>query len=170
MDEIISKINGNKGNDFNFSKDLDKLLEYYKCLILKYILIVEKGAFIMCKNNGLLPNLKTINSLYIIDDLLNGIYEYNFSNEIKDKSKEIFIDIKKFNKDNKQIVLQKSHILIDAYYSYLNRDKLDIENLENYLNFIVDNINEYIESYKKEILDLINKKDFNEPIKFILSL
>ena len=66
-------------------------------------------------------------------------------------------------------IFLKSFKIIDAFYSSIKRSDLKIDNIENFINNLLEKFQDYLTMYNQEIIDLISDDKFDENVEFNLS-
>ena len=168
--ELIDGLNKSETLSFNSSNKYDELLEYYKSLAIKYILITEKSVYNMLENQDLLENTQKRNCLVMVDDLLHGIFSFTVGYGIDKNSKQLIEKIIELNKEDKQSILKKTFKIIDAFYNTVNRSDLRTKDMSCYIKDILTKFQDYLQTYMKEIIDLVSdNKLFSEEMNFHLT-
>ena len=167
--EILEKLNI-EPVELNVSEEYDTLLQYYKSLAIKYVLTAEKSLYNMSSQQNLLKNCTNDNCYIVISDFIHGIFTFNITYAIDKNSKELIENIIKLNKEDKISILKKIFKIIDAFYSIIQRGELSTESLNHYIKDIVQQFNDYVQTYLKEIIELIkDNRPMDEEMNFKLS-
>jgi hypothetical protein len=139
--------------EINCGNNIDNIYELYKSIISKIILANENILFKTIKSDK--KNLKNENC----NDSLSLYLEYTIDliKQEKDENiNDLIFKIKLMNKQKKEVITEKVIILVNEYYKYLDRTKLDIQSLEKYNISIIKYFKEYYCYNKLEILNIIN--------------
>ena len=168
--QILDNLN-NEPIELNVSNKYDVLLEYYKSLGLKFILTVERSVYNSLHEKKLLKNCNDNCCYNMINDFMHGLFSFNVGYGIEKNLKQLIENIIEISKEDKMSILKKTFKIIDAYYSVLDRKELRIDNINHYVNDLLEKFKNYIESYQQELVELVSDTEpFHEEITFNLSM
>lgn len=139
--------------EINCKNDIDNLYELYKSIISKIILANENTLF-KTIDSDVKKNLKNQNCNNILSSYLEFTIELikqNNDENINDLIHQILI----INNSNKEIIIEKVIRLVNEFYQYLDRSKLNIDSLEKYNTSIIKFFKEFYGYNKLEILNMI---------------
>ena len=130
-----SEKSGNSGIEINLDFKCDNLLELYKSICLKLILVSESSIYKIYKVKSIEQNLlnNEINSVIscYLSDLFNRLETECFDDNID----KLISDILLISKDTRLQILKKVFCLIDEFYKYvLEREKLDVSSYGIYMS------------------------------------
>ena len=137
----------------NCSNNLDNLYELYKSIVSKIILANENTLFKTVNFDK--KNLKNENCNSFLSSYLEFTIELIKQNK-DDNINDLIHKIILINNQKREVIIDKVIILVNEYYHYLDRTKLDIESLEKYNISIIKFFKEYYCYNKLEILNIIN--------------
>tara|TARA_B110000037_G_C16943578_1_gene433805 strand:+ start:59 stop:592 length:534 start_codon:yes stop_codon:yes gene_type:complete len=169
ISELIKNISNTKDENINIDNKYDNILECYKTLCIKYIIVAEKSLFTITTDQKIIDTIKTRSALFILDDFYYGIFTYNLKYNLDKNSTEIIKQITDLSEEDSFIVFKKTFKIIDDFYSCLKREDINITNLNDFIKSIVEKFKDYLTFAIQEIIDLISDKQFYEDISFHLS-
>lgn len=147
FDKQDSTIEINSGNDIN------NLYELYKSIVSKIILANENTLFKTIDSN-MKNTLKSDICITFLSSYLEFTIELikqNNDENINDLIHQILI----INNSKKEIIIDKVICLVNEFYHYLDRSKLNIDSLEKYNISIIKYFKEFYGYNKLEILNII---------------
>tara|TARA_B100001248_G_C27372928_1_gene452646 strand:- start:157 stop:612 length:456 start_codon:yes stop_codon:yes gene_type:complete len=138
--------------EVNCNNNIENIYELYKSIISKIILANENMLFKTIKSDK--KNLKNESCNNFLSFYLE--YTIDLIKQNKDENiNDLIYKIKLINNQKKEVIIEKVIILVNEYYKYLDRTKLDIESLEKYNISIIKFFKEYYCYNKLEILNII---------------
>lgn len=147
LSKLDSKIEINCGNT------IDNVYELYKSIVSKIILANENTLF-----KTIDSKLKNILKSNNCTDYLSSYLEFTIEliKQNKDENiNDLIHQILNINKSEKEIIIDKVIYLVNEFYHYLDRSKLNIDSLEKYNTCIIKYFKEYYCYNKLEILNII---------------
>ena len=160
---MIYKMDLNRLNEtvINIPVDLkyDNLIEYYRVICFKLILTCESHIYKTFQNRNLQENLDNQEINFTISKYLKDLLQYIEIQEDTDINNYIN-NIEKIIGDAKEFILQKITYIINHFYTFLIRDKLNVKSYESYINNFQALFPEYFSENKVEILKIIIDKNF----------
>lgn len=167
--DIINEIN-NQTDELNLkiTDKFHKCYNYYNDLSLKFILTVEKTIYKILFNEKM-NNLNNDTCFIMINDFLNGLFTSCLNTQISNVFKENFNNIQKYISDSNLVILKKTFKIIDAFYSCIDRSKLNCKTIDLFVKSIYEMFNQYYHKFEIEILNLIKDSKFNDPVSFKLT-
>ena len=166
-----SEQSGNSGIEVNLDFKCDNLLELYKSICLKLILVSESSVYKIYKFKSIEQNLlsneiNTVISCYL-SDLFNRLETECFDDNID----KLISDILLLSEDTRLQILKKVFCLVDEFYKYiLEREKLDVSSYDIYMGIFNKLLSEYIESNKVDIIKTLLDNNFNLETNFNLTI
>ena len=137
----------------------DNLIEYYKVICFKLILTCESHIYKTFQAKNLQENLDSQEINFTISEYLKDLLQYI---EIQDNGdiNNYIINIKNIIGDDKKYILEKITYIINHFYTFLIRDKLNVKSYESYINNFETVFPDYFCENKVGILEILLDKDF----------
>ena len=145
LNKLNSKIEINCGNT------IDNLYELYKSIVSKIILANENTLFKTIESKNILKSDNCIDYLSSYLEFTIELIKQNNDENINDLIHKILI----INDSKKEIIIDKVICLVNEFYHYLDRSKLNTDSLEKYNTCIIKYFKEYYGYNKLEILNII---------------
>ena len=156
--------------DLDISKNKDNIFEYYKSIGFKIIFSCESTIYKISDNQNIKINLINYNTNFILSDYFKQIFDCIKHEGFNSDIDNIIFKIIKLTDDSKNLIILKIFYLIDNFYQYLEREKLQISDYEIYKKSIIKIYNEYFKFNTIEIFDIILDRDFKLETNFQLNL
>jgi hypothetical protein len=139
--------------DIHCKNNIDNLYELYKSIVSKIILANENTIFKTIKSDlkNILKNEDCNNYLSSYLEFTIELIKQNKDENINDLINQILI----INNSNKELIIEKVIRLVNEFYHYLDRSKLNIDSLEKYNTSIIKYFKEFYGYNKLEILNII---------------
>ena len=139
--------------EVNCSENINNVYELYKSIILKIILANENTLY-KSINTNLKLNLKNEDCNQYLSTYLDYTIELIKKNDDSNISNLIF-QIKNINNDKNELIINKIIFLVNEFYHYLDRSKLNISTIEKYDDSLIKYFKEYYLYNKIEIFNII---------------
>ncbi len=82
----------------------------------------------------------------------------------------MIFEIIKLTNDDRNLIILKTFYLVDNFYKYLEREKLQVSNYEIYKKCMIKIFNEFTTFNTIEIFNILGDKEFELDTTFELSL
>ena len=135
------------------NENINNLYELYKSIILKIILANENTLY-KSINTNLKLNLKNEDCNEYLSTCLDYTIELIKKNNDDNISNLIF-QIKNINNDKNELIINKIIFLVNEFYHYLDRSKLNISTIEKYDDSLIKYFKEYYLYNKIEIFNIV---------------
>ena len=135
------------------NENINNLYELYKSIILKIILANENTLY-KSINTNLKLNLKNEDCNQYLSTYLEytiDLIKRNEDNNIND----LIFQIKNINNDKNELIINKIIFLVNEFYHYLDRSKLNISTIEKYDDSLIKYFKEYYLYNKIEIFNIV---------------
>lgn len=139
--------------EVNCSENINNVYELYKSIILKIILANENTLY-KSINTNLKLNLKNEDCNQYLSTYLDYTIELIKKNDDSNISNLIF-QIKNINNDKNELIINKIIFLVNEFYHYLDRSKLNISTIEKYDDSLIKYFKEYYLYNKIEIFNIV---------------
>lgn len=138
--------------EINCGNNIDNLYELYKSIVSKIILANENTLFKTISSKDILKSENCRDYLSSYLEFTIELIKQNNDENINDLIYKILI----INNSKKEIIIEKVTNLVNEFYHYLDRSKLNIDSLEKYNVCIIKYFKEFYGYNKLEILNIIN--------------
>lgn len=142
--------------DINCGMNINNLYEYYKSIISKIVLANENTLY-KTFDKKIRKNLNSGNCNEILSSYLKLTIQLINDNKDEDLN-NLITKIQMINNDNISNIVDKIIHLINEYYYYLDRSKLNIDSVEKYNDSLIKYFKEFYNYNKLEILTIIKDK------------
>ena len=158
----------NSNINININNETNELFYLYKNIILKIILACEIHIFKICNKNNININLTNSNTNHLISDYLYEI----FSNldSIDNNIVCLINKINELSEDGNKLIKFKIFYIINEFYKIINREKNNIDILQDYTNKIKKNFNDFWNLNTEEINQIFLDKITNFQSNYKLDL
>ncbi len=156
--------------EVNTGTSNDNLLEYYRSLVFKLIFTCESTIYKISEQKKLKANLSNYNTNFVISEYFKQIFECIKHDGFNSDIDTLIFEIIKLTNDDRNLIILKTFYLVDNFYKYLEREKLQVSNYEVYKKSMIKIFNEFTIFNTIEIFNILGDKEFELDTTFELSL
>lgn len=152
-----SKVEINEGNE------LKEIVSLYKQICLEIIKVTERTIYKsvnMTSHKNILNDFNSMNIL--VSEFIFNIFKFIESGDNNDGLLMLVEKLMEESDEKKLIAMAKLFIVIESFYESIERESLDIDSLDNYLNNIIEQFNEYSLINTGYLIDIIKEKEVKD--------
>ena len=152
-----SKVETNEGSE------LKELVSLYKYICLEIVKVTEKTIYKsigMTSHKNILNDFSSMNLM--VSDFLFNIFKFIESGENNDGLLMLVEKLMEESDEKKLITMAKLFMVIESFYESIERESLDIDSLDNYLNNIIEQFNDYSLINTEYLIDIIKEDEIKD--------
>lgn len=165
LEKLCVKVEVNEDDSYKV------LLELYKNLSAQIILTAEKCVYKTMVMNGFKNVLNDNNSIKsVAGDFIFNIFKF-LEKGVNSDNLGIYLNkIMEESNEDRILVMTKLFSMIESFYESMDRENLDIEDVENYFQNITEQFTDYSLINTEYFIDIIQDKDIDMNCDFKIKI